>query len=43
MTHHLARVLAAPVFGAPVWLCTCGYRARTTDDWDQHVIGRDDD
>ena len=43
MTHHLARVLAAPVFGTPVWLCTCGYRARTTDDWDQHVIGRDDD
>ena len=43
MTHHLARILAPAIFGSPVWLCECGYRARSTDDWDQHVIGRDDD
>ena len=37
MTHHLARVTEPQIFGAPVWLCTCGYRAWSTDDWDQHI------
>ena len=39
MTHHLFRILAPAIFGSPVWLCECGYRARSTDDWDQHVTG----
>ena len=37
MTHHLARVTEPQIFGAPVWLCTCGYRAWSTDDWDRHI------
>ena len=35
--HHLARVLAAAIFGTPVWLCECGYRAWSTADWDRHI------
>ena len=35
--HHLARVLAAPIYGVPVWLCTCGHRAWSTADWDDHI------
>lgn len=27
MSHDLLRVCEPPVFGAPVWLCTCGYRS----------------
>ena len=37
VTHTLARVLPAPVFGVPVWLCTCGERCRSTDEWDRHI------
>ena len=37
MTHHLARVLAPAIFGAPVWLCACGHRAWSTADWDDHI------
>ena len=37
MTHHLARALAPAIFGTPVWLCTCGHRAWSTAEWDQHI------
>ena len=37
--HSLARVLSAAIFGSPVWLCTCGERCRSTDEWDRHITG----
>ena len=42
VTHHLARVLAAPVYGVPVWLCDCGEVCRTTDQWDRHIMESED-
>ena len=37
MTHDLARICPPAVFGAAVWLCTCGHRSWTEAQHCQHI------
>jgi len=36
MTHDLDRICAPSVFGATVWLCTCGHRSWSAPDYQAH-------
>ncbi len=37
MTCQLATICPAPVFGVPVYLCTCGHRAYTINAHHTHL------
>ena len=37
MTHDLERICPKQIFGAVVWLCTCGHRSFSEEEHINHV------
>jgi len=37
VNHDLERVCPPPIFGATVWLCTCGHRSFSEEEHITHV------
>ena len=38
MTHDLYSICPAAIFGVLTYVCTCGHRSYTYDDWTTHRL-----